>query len=259
MNLFDTHCHLDVADFDGDREAVFARAREAGVVAFLNPAYDLASSARAAALAAERGDVWAAVGIHPNGAHEANPDGLNRLEGLLRAPRVVALGEIGLDYHWNSHAPEVARRAFADQIVIARAAAKPIIIHCREAMADTLATLADANRGASAVPVLLHAFSGDEDQALEALRRGYTLGLGGPLTYRKAEALRRIAAAAPLGQIVLETDAPYLSPHPFRGQRNEPARVALVAERLAAVRGVTADAVAEATTATARRFFGLPA
>lgn len=257
MILFDTHCHLDDTAFDGDRDAVFARARNAGVGAFLNPAYDLASSARAAALAGAHDDVWAAAGIHPNDAQEADAQGLLRLDELLRAPRVVALGEIGLDYHWKRHSPVVARRAFSDQIGLARAAGKPVIVHCREAMADVLATLSEVNTGTSAVPVLLHAFSGDEEQARESLRRGYLLGIGGPLTYPKAETLRRIAASAPLSQIVLETDAPYLSPQPFRGRRNEPAHMTGVAERLAALRGVPVDEIAETTTANARRLLGL--
>jgi len=257
LDLFDTHCHLDLDVYDGDRDEVFARANAAGVHYFLNPAFDMASSARAAALAASRRDTWAAVGIHPNAAGDLNDGALADLRALAGQPRVVAIGEIGLDYHWNSFAPSVARTAFVRQIELAQAMRKPILIHCRDAMADVLDALAVANRGDEAVPVLLHAFSGDELQARIAVERGYLIGLGGPLTYKRADALRAIACWVPLGSIVLETDSPYLSPHPFRGRRNEPRHVADVAARLAAIRGIDPSELGLQTTLNALRFFNI--
>lgn len=257
MDLFDTHCHLDLDVYDGDRDEVFARAHAEGVKYFLNPAFDMASSARAAALAATRLDTWAAVGIHPNAAGDLNDAALAGLRALAAQPRVVAIGEIGLDYHWNSYPPDVARAAFVGQIELARDLRMPILIHCRDAMADVLDTLASANRADDAVPVLLHAFSGDETQARIAVERGYVIGLGGPLTYKRADALRAIACWVPLESIVLETDSPYLAPQPFRGRRNEPRHVADVAAHLAAIRGIDPSELRLQTTLNARRFFNI--
>jgi TatD DNase family protein len=257
LALFDTHCHLDLELFDADRDDVYARAHAAQVTRFLNPAFDLASSGRAARLATMREDTWAAVGIHPNAANEVDDAALTALRGLASHPRVVAIGEIGLDYHWNSFPAAVARAAFQRQIELARELGKPIIIHCRDAMVDVLDTLAEADRGPDASPVLLHAFSGDAGQARLAVERGYTIGLGGPLTYKRAEDLRAIARSISLQSIVLETDSPYLAPHPFRGRRNEPCHVADVAALLATLRGVDPELVAETTTANALRLFNI--
>lgn len=257
MDLFDTHCHLDLDVYDGDRDEVFARAKAANVRFFVNPAFDLSSSARAAALAAVRNDTWAAVGIHPNAAGALDATALSALRALAAHPRVVAIGEIGLDYHWNSFPADVARATFVRQIELAQALRKPIIIHCRDAMADVLAILAEVNDGRDQVPVLLHAFSGDSDQARIAVERGWLIGIGGPLTYKRSEALRAIASSAPLGSIVLETDSPYLTPEPFRGRRNEPSHVAEVAARLASLRGIDPAEIASKTSANAFKFFNI--
>ncbi len=251
--LFDTHCHLDLPAFDGDREAVIARAQAAGVGLFLNPAFDLASSERAVALAAARPDVAAAVGIHPNEA-ESLDAAWERLAVLAGSPRVAALGEIGLDYHWD-RAPRAAQAAaFIRQLGLARELGLPVIVHCRDAHQDTLDLL---ERHAAGLAVLLHAFSGDARHARRALDAGHTLGIGGPVTYKNAEALRQAVADAPAKQLVLETDAPYLPPHPHRGARNEPAYLALISEKVSQVRSVSLEEVAAATTGAARRLFGL--
>ncbi len=257
LELFDTHCHLDLEVYDGDRDEVYARARGAGVEWFLNPAFDMPSSARAAALAADRDDTWAAVGIHPNAAADLDDTALAALRVLAAHPRVVAIGEIGLDYHWNSFPQDVARAAFERQVELAQDLGKPIIIHCRDAMADVLNVLATTNRGHNRVPVLLHAFSGDADQARSAVERGYLIGIGGPLTYKRADGLRAMASSVPLASIVLETDSPYLTPEPFRGRRNEPRHVAEVAGRLAALRGIGPAEIAIETTANAVGFFNI--
>ncbi|MEO6062238.1 MAG: TatD family hydrolase [Thermoflexales bacterium] len=257
MDLFDTHCHLDLNVYDADRDEVIARARASNVRLFLNPAYDMSSSARAAALAADRDDTWAAVGIHPNAAADLDGGALAALLELAGRPRVVAIGEIGLDYHWNSVPPDVARVAFERQIALAQVLGKPIIIHCRDAMADVLNVLADTNGGQNRVPVLLHAFSGDSDQARVAVARGYMIGIGGPLTYKRSDELRAIACSVPLGSIVLETDSPYLTPEPYRGRRNEPRHVAEVSARLAVLRGIDPAEIASATTANAVGFFNI--
>lgn len=257
MTLFDSHCHLDLPIFDSDREDVIRRAQTAKVLRFLNPAFDLASSARAATLAVTREDVWAAVGIHPNSAGELTGEALLQIERLAASDRVVAIGEIGLDYHWNTFPTDVALSTFVAQIELARRLRMPIIIHCRDAMDDVLATLIEANRGPSEVPVLLHAFSGDARQARLALDRGYTIGVGGPLTYPKSTELREIVAGWPMDRILLETDSPYLAPHSFRGKRNEPGHVATIAQKLAELRGLGLDEIGAVTTRHALDFFNI--
>ena len=248
----DTHCHLDVAAFDAGREAVIARARAAGIACFINPGYDVASSRRAIALAEQRDDVFAAVGIHPNDAATFDQD-LPALRGLAAHSQVVAIGEIGLDYYWDRVPRDRQADAFACQLALARELGKPVIIHCRDAYDDTLEAL---RRHGDDLRVVMHAFAGDRRHADEALSRGYYLGLGGPITYKTADNLRAVAQAAPLDRLVLETDSPYLPPHPFRGQRNEPAYLSLISEKLSQVRGVSLPEVAAATTRAAQQLFG---
>jgi TatD DNase family protein len=299
VKLFDTHCHLDIHTFDGDRDAVFARAHANGVARFLNPAFDLASSRRAVALANSHVhvdvDAVCAVGIHPNSIDQLNTEGINELRGLAQAVadnddgqhmldvhqllssrrlrRVVAIGEIGLDYHWSKFPRQQQREGFIRQIELARELGLPVIIHCRDsakpagAYADCLEILADhAAPTPAALPdqslapnrgILLHAFAGSPAEARFAFERGWYIGVGGPLTYKNAHELRRIVQQAPLEQIVLETDAPYLTPEPHRGQRNEPAHVRLVAERLAELRGMPLDEIAHITFTNASHLFGL--
>ncbi len=262
--LFDTHCHLDADAFDADRDAVFARAHAAGVTCFLNPAYDRVSSARAAALAATREDVWAAVGIHPNSALDAKREtdcDLCDVYKLASYPRVVAIGEIGLDYHWDTAPHDVQQEVLIEQLSLAQKTNLPVVIHCRNkgARQDCYNDLMQIllARDFLCGKVLLHSFAGTSEHARMALDAGYLIGVGGPLTYSKAESLREIVIEAPLTQLVLETDSPYLAPQPYRGKRNEPAHVSLVAERLAQLRHISVEQVAETTTQTAMRFFGI--
>lgn len=268
--LVDTHLHLDDRRFEDDREAVLARAWRAGVRAVLSCGSDLASSAgnldladrfnaraRAGgpdgdgALPAAR--VWVAVGIHP---HEAARSGdleaaMRTLEALASHPAVVAIGEIGLDFHYDFSPRPVQHEVFERQLALARRLGKPVVIHAREAEDAVLAALQryDGVRG------VLHAFAGSVEQARRALDLGCYLGVGGMLTFRNAENVRAVARWAPLDRLLLETDAPYLAPVPHRGRRNEPAYVALVAQKLAELRGLSVSAVAEATTRAARALF----
>ena len=252
--FFDTHCHLDTQPFDADRDAVLARAHAAGVTRFLNPSYDLDSSRRAAALAAARPDVWAAVGVHPNDIGHLDDQCLYEIEQLSQQPRVVAIGEIGLDYHWNTFPRQQQIDGFVRQLQLAQRLHLPVIIHCRDAYEDTLDVLSkfkieDANN--LQFSILLHSFAGNSQQAEEALGRGYYLGIGGPITYPKNESLREIVREMPLGQLLLETDTPYLSPQKFRGKRNEPSHIPLIAERIAQIRGISVAELGAATTANA--------
>lgn len=254
--LTDTHCHLDTPAFDTDREAVFARAHEAGIARFVNPAYDLESSRRAVALAQARADVFAAVGIHPNDATTFSETALDALRALAQQPRVVAIGEIGLDYHWNVATPKQQAEAFIAQLNLARDLALPVIIHCREAYDDCLALLEAHGRD---LPLVMHAFGGALHHARKALDLGYFIGIGGPVTYPKAHALREIVTYVPLERLLLETDSPYLPPQGKRGTRNEPAYLAIVARTIAERRHLALEALAAQTSHNAHTLFRLPA
>jgi TatD DNase family protein len=252
--FFDTHCHLDVHEFDVDRVAIFERAKAAHVTRFLNPAYDIESSHRAYELAQRHDQVVAAVGIHPDNLADFSDASLAALRTLAKQAKVVAIGEIGLDYHWNTFPPDVQRAGFLQQLQLAESVNLPVIIHCRDAYEDMLDILASAH---PKVGVLLHAFAGSAAQAQRALELGCMFGIGGPVTYKNANELRRAVAQMPLDHLVLETDAPYLPPHPHRGKRNEPAYLPLTAHRVAALHGVSLEEIARATTANGMRFFGL--
>ncbi len=257
--LIDTHCHLDFESFQDDVDAVVTRAAVAGVTTIVVPALDLANAPAVLALAERFPGVYAAIGVHPNSAAGWRDAWIDDLRALAEHEKVVAIGEIGLDYYWDKTPPATQHRALAAQLDLAAELGLPVIIHNREASADVLALLRAAQRrrpGAdNAPPGVLHSFSADDATADAALELGYTLGFTGPLTFKKADDLRAIAARVPLERIVIETDAPFLSPEPHRGRRNEPAYVRLVAERLAGVRGLSLAEVATATTANALRLF----
>ncbi len=250
--LVDTHCHLDLEHFDADREAVVARARAAGVGRILVPGIDLAACRRAVALADEFPEVRAAVGIHPNSSADFSDETLAELRDLAQHPKVDALGEIGIDLYWQTVPLEKQQQAFRAQLALAAELDRPVIIHDRDAHAEVMDLLREH---APAAGVVLHSFSGDGDMAAAALAAGYYLGVDGPLTYKKNEALRALFAQVPEHRILIETDAPYLTPQPYRGQRNEPAYVQAVAEKLAQVRGVPLEALASALAANAARLF----
>lgn len=252
MPLIDTHAHIQLEAFDTDREAVLARARAAEVARIVTIGYDLPSSRASVALAERNASVWATVGIQPHYAQTTTDADLAELESLLAHPRVVALGEIGLDYY-HHRAPRDAQAAlFRRQIAIARTHDMPVVIHSREAADDTLRVLDEAARG---LTIVMHAFSGDWTYAEGCLELGAYLSFAGPVTFPKAVELHEVARRAPIDRILIETDCPYLSPVPFRGKRNEPARVRVIAERIAALRGVSLDEVAQAVWANAQRAF----
>jgi TatD DNase family protein len=248
----DTHCHLDFPHFDADRKAVMARAREAGVARIVVPGTDLASSRRAVELAEAHPEIFAAVGVHPNSTAGFGTRELRELRELARSQKVVGIGEIGIDLYWKSAPLEEQQRAFRAQIELAAEFARPIIVHDRDAHAEVMNVLRDAPPPAGAV---LHAFSGDMAMAEAAVALGFYLGVDGPLTYKKNDGLRAIFAAAPLDRILIETDAPYLTPQAQRGRRNEPAYVRYVAEKLAEIRGTTVEQIGRATTTNADRLF----
>ncbi len=252
MPLIDTHAHIHLEAFDADRPAVLERAAALGVARLINIGYDLPSSEASVALADAHPMVFATVGIQPHYALTTIPAQLDRIAALLAHPRVVALGEIGLDYYHN-RAPQAAQQElFRNQIDIARQHGMPIVIHARDAQADTVRMLAEAAVG---VPTVMHAFSGDWQYAADCLALGAYISLAGPVTFPRAVELHEVAQRVPLERLLVETDCPYLTPHPFRGKRNEPARVRLVAERIAALRGVSYEDLVAALWANAQRVF----
>ncbi|HID89573.1 MAG TPA: TatD family deoxyribonuclease [Anaerolineales bacterium] len=253
MRLVDSHAHLDFPQFDADRETVIGRAREAGLVVILNVGVDLASSRAAVALAERHDFIYAAVGVHPHDAKTVTPAVLDRLRELARHPKVVAIGEIGLDYYRDLSPRAVQRRAFAQQLALAAEVGLPVVVHSREAHDDVLDALRDW-QGSGGV---LHSYSGGPGRLEEVVALGFYIGLSGPITFPKARRLRTVAAAVPLDRLLVETDCPYLTPVPYRGRRNEPAYVRYVAEAVARARGTSIEAVAQATTENVERLFGL--
>jgi TatD DNase family protein len=244
VRLVDSHVHLDDSKFDADREAVIERALAAGVERMMaigtgSGPPDLETAIRQA----ERYSfMFATIGVHPHDASKATPETFARLRELAAHPKVLAIGEIGLDYHYDFSPREVQRAVFQKQLEIAAEAGKPIVIHSREAWADTMALVGRAHRG------IIHCFTGDSQQAREALDLGFHLAFGGVLTFPNAEAVREAARITPGDRLLVETDCPYLAPIPHRGKRNEPAFVVEVARRLAEVRGSTLDEIAAQTT-----------
>lgn len=247
--MIDSHCHLDNPQFDPDREAVIERALAAGVERMVvigtgEGPPDLESGIR---LADRYEPIYATVGVHPHDTSKATPDTYKRLKDLLQHPKVIALGEIGLDYHYDHSPREVQREAFIEQMRIAAEAQKPIVIHTREAWEDTLALLEQYWKPA-ALGGIMHCFSGGPEQAARCLDLEFHLSFGGILTFPKSADIQEVARRAPASRILIETDAPYLAPVPYRGKRNEPAFVAETARKLAQLRGVTPEEIAQTTT-----------
>jgi len=250
VKLVDSHCHLDDPKFDEDREQAIERARAAGVERMLaigtgNGPPDLEVALRLA----DRYDfLYATVGVHPHDAAKATEETFARLRRLAAHPKVLAIGEIGLDYHYDFSPRPVQREVFARQLAVAAEAGKPVVIHTREAWEDTLAEIRGLPHGG-----IMHCFTGDAAQARQALDRGFHLSFGGVLTFPKAENVRQAARLAPSDRLLVETDCPYLAPVPHRGKRNEPAFVVETVRRLAEVRGCPPEEVAGITTANFER------
>lgn len=231
------------------------RAAAAGVMQMIVPALDLANCRTVLALTEQYDGVFAAVGVHPNSTAGWQDGWIDELRDLAQHPKVVAIGEIGLDYHWDKSPKTVQHRALGLQLGLAAELNLPVIIHNRESSADVLRLLAASPLIGKENPGVLHSFSGDWDTAVSALDHGYYLGITGPITFKKAEELREIGRKIPDDRLLIETDAPFLTPQPYRGKRNEPAYVAYVAERLAKERGVETAVLAQQTTANAQRLF----
>lgn len=252
--LIDTHCHLNDAKAFPDPEQTIEEAREAGVDRLIVVGVDAEDSERALELADRHEGVYAIVGWHPNYTASYSDSGLSEIESMLSHPKVVALGEIGLDLHWEYATLDQQRRALFDQLDLAARSDMPVVFHCREAYPLLLDILEARPR----LPYLFHCFAGDADDAARAMALGACVGVDGPVTYKKSAALRDVLRSIPRDRLVLETDSPYLSPEPFRGKPNKPANVSLVNEALASTLGISAEECAALTTSNAARFFRLP-
>jgi len=264
MILSDTHTHMDFSEFDSDRDAVIDRAVQAGLVLMIDIGIDLPTSRRAVQIAKQRAEIFATVGFHPHEAQSATPDAIGQLESLIsesrvvpgQQSRIVAVGEVGLDYYRNLSPRLMQQQTFREMIDLAKRHDLPLVIHTRNAHRDILLILDDEgipNRGG-----VFHCFSGDSDFALEVLRRGFHISFTGNITYKNSP-LPGIAAQIPLEKTMLETDCPFLAPIPHRGKRSEPVMVLSVAKKLAEIHRVPTEQVGEVCTQTAFDLFGIAA
>jgi len=257
VKLVDSHCHLDDKQFDADRDDVIERARQAGVERMMaigtgSGPPDLEAGLR---LARQHAFMYATVGVHPHDASKATPETFAQIEALAADAKVLAIGEIGLDYHYDFSPRDVQREVFIAQLKLAGRAGKPVVIHTREAWEDTLLVLRQHWTGGG----IMHCFTGTPDQARQALDLGFHLSFGGVLTFPKADTVRDAARLAPEDRLLVETDAPYLAPVPRRGKRNEPAFIVETVRRLAEVRGVAPERIAEITSRNFDRLLFAPA
>lgn len=260
MSLIDSHCHLDSADFDADRDEVIARALDAGVEHMVaigtgNGPPDLEAGIR---IAEKYPPFYATAGIHPHDAAKAGEADLARLEQLMKHPKVIAVGEIGLDYHYDFSPRDTQKSVFIEQMAIAARALKPIVIHTREAWADTLALLGE-HWSPHGIAGIMHCFSGGPTEARQAVDLGFYLSFGGIVTFPKALDVQAAAREAPRDRILVETDAPYLAPVPLRGKRNEPALIVHTARKLAELRGESFEEISCATTENFQQLMGFQA
>lgn len=252
--LFDSHAHMDDEKFDEDREAVLKRALENGVTHILNPGACMASSARAVALSQQYDFIYAAVGVHPHEAESVVADNYRQLAEWAQETKVVAIGEIGLDYFYDFSPREVQQRVFIEHLDLARQLKLPIIIHDRDAHGDTLEIIKKEGKGLTGV---FHCFSGSMEMAHEVLKLGFYLSVGGTVTFKKSAKLKTIVPNMPLDRLLLETDCPYLTPEPYRGQRNEPAYVSLAAQEIARLRNTDPETIAAAAAHNTMTLFGI--
>jgi TatD DNase family protein len=257
MELIDTHCHLDWNSFEADRAAVIDRAVEAGVTRMITIGVDVPSSRRAIEIAEQYAAVYAAVGVHPNDCAGFDKAMWQGIRSLAQHPKVVAIGEIGLDYYWQKVEHDVQARAFCAQLELAAEINKPVIIHSRDAAPDVLKILEDFAQRVSRITGTLHSYFDDLAICARAFAIGFYIGVTGPITFKKSDREREIVRQVPLERMLIETDAPFLTPVPHRGERNEPAHVRHVAEAIAQARGQGVEVVAQQTTHNAERLFNL--
>lgn len=253
--FIDTHVHLNADQYDEDLQQVITRALEAKVTQMIVVGFDRKTIERAMLLAQQYDFIYAVIGWHPVDAIDCTDEDLQWIEQLATHPKVVAIGETGLDYYWDKSPKDVQEKWFRKQIQLAKKLNLPIVIHNRDATGDVVRILREEN--AAAVGGVMHCYGGSVETAKECITMNFMISLGGPVTFKNARTPKEVAKEIPLEYLMIETDAPYLAPHPYRGKRNEPAYVTLVAEEIARQKGLTIEEVASATTANATKFFKL--
>jgi len=253
--LADTHAHLSWASFAEDREKVISRARKVDVKYIVNIGFDLDGSREAIELAEKHEGLYATVGIHPHNASQLNENVLDKLRKLSENPKAVAIGEIGLDYYRNLSPREIQKKAFEAQLILAEELGLPVVIHDREAHADTLEIL---SKFKGKINGIMHCFSGSREMAEQCIKSDFYISFAGPVTFPNSHKLHEIAKRIDLNKILLETDSPWLAPQEMRGKRNEPAFLLFTAKKIAKLKGISVDELAEATTENAKEIFQLP-
>lgn len=253
--LIDTHVHLNADQYDEDLQKVIDGALEEGIDRMFVVGFDTNTIERTMKLIDQYDFIYGIIGWHPVDAIDCTEERLQWIEELSKHPKIIGIGEMGLDYHWDKSPKDIQKEVFRKQIALAKRVQLPIIIHNREATQDCVDILKEEN--ASEVGGIMHSFSGSNEIADEILKMNFYISLGGPVTFKNAKQPKEVAQHVPLDRLLVETDAPYLSPHPYRGKRNEPARVKLVAEQIAELRGISYEEVCKATTENAERLFKL--
>ncbi len=252
--LIDSHAHLDKEQFDLDREYIIEHLEKNGIELVINVGADMESSKKSVELAEKYHNIYAAVGVHPHSAKEVSQESLEELRLLSKNEKVLAIGEIGLDYHYDNSPRDIQRKWFREQIKLARELDLPIVVHSREADEDTLEILTEEAQGLRGV---MHCFSSDRKMMEAYLDLGFYISLAGPVTFKKTDELKEVAKLVPLKKLLIETDAPYLAPSPYRGKRNEPMYVKYTAELIAKLRGLTPEDLALQTNLNTREVFGI--
>lgn len=261
--LIDTHSHIDMDNFKDNFEEILENAKNAGVEKIVIPGVEPAGFERILMLTEKYENVYGAVGVHPSDAEKFNEEAENKMREFLAHPKILAVGEIGLDYYWDKSQIELQKEIFKRQIEIAKEFKKPVLVHDREAHQDTLEILVEAGVGESSahetnrseVGVVMHCFSGSPEFALECVKQGFYIALGGVVTFKNAKKMKEVAKVVPLDKLLLETDAPYLTPEPYRGKENQPAYVKYAAQEIANLRGISYAELAAVTTENAKSLF----
>lgn len=253
MMIIDSHAHLDDSRFDYDRDMIIKNLKNNGIELVINIGADLKTSIASVSLADKYDNIYAAVGVHPHSAKEMDNSTIEILKSFAKRDKVVAIGEIGLDFHYDNSPRDIQRKWFKEQLKLAKEVDLPVIIHTREAAQETFDILKEAQDGS--LRGVLHCYSGSVEMALEYIKLGFYISIAGPVTFNNAKVTKEVAKAVPLDKLLIETDCPYLTPMPYRGKRNEPMFTKYVAETIAEIRGITFDELAKATNKNTKELF----
>lgn len=251
--LIDSHAHLDDTRFDKDRDELIKSLKDVGVDLVINPGADLQSSIKSVSLSEQYDNIYAAVGIHPHSAKEMDESTLEVLKSFTNREKVVAIGEIGLDYYYDNSPRDIQKHRFIEQLDLAKEVDLPVIIHSRDAAGDTFDILKSAQDGS--LKGVLHCYSGSVEMALEYIKLGFYISIAGPVTFKNARIVKEVAKAVPMDRLLIETDSPYLTPEPYRGKRNEPIYIRYVAGTIAELRGISFEEVAIKTAENTKKLF----